>query len=304
MNAPPAMNRREFVQTATTVATAAVAGFGGMNVGAAVPAESSIKTGRTKAFTDVNVTLGRWPFRRVPFDDTPALVGKLREQGVTAAWAGTFDGVFHNDLAAANARVAEDCRRHGRGLLRPFGSVNPQLPGWERDVQQCAEMHQMAGIRLHPTYHGYRLDDPAFAQLLALARQRGLIVQIVADMEDERTQHRLARAPHADFRPLPPLLRAEPGVQVVLLNWSRSVNLLLAKQLAEAGACFDIATVENVGGVENLIRQISADRVVFGSHAPVFYFESAMLKLQESALAADVRQAVCSGNAARLLSPR
>lgn len=300
MNTLSALNRREFVQTA---ATAALAGFGGVRAAAAPRSKAPAGTGRHPVWVDVNVTLGRWPFRRLPFDETPALVGKLRQQGVTAAWAGTFDGVFHHDLAAANARLAEDCRRQGRGWLRPFGSVNPKLPGWKRDLQQCAEVHRMAGIRLHPTYHGYGLDDAAFAQLLVLAGRHRLIVQIVADLEDERTQHPLARVPHANLQPLVPLLRAGTGARVVVLNWARSASLPLAKQLAEAGACLDIATVENVGGVDNLVRQLSVNRVVFGSHAPLFYFESAALKLQESALTAETSWAIRAGNAMRLLSP-
>jgi hypothetical protein len=302
MNARYPLTRREFVWTATTATAAVVTGLGRTSAEAAPNPPRGVKPGRPGALIDVNVTLGRWPFRRVPFDDTPALVAKLRDQGVVQAWAGTFDGLFHKDLAAANTQLTEKCRRHGRGLLRPFGSVNPKLPDWEDDLRRCVETHQMPGIRLHPSYHGYPLDDPAFIRLLALASERLMIVQIVADMEDERIQNPLARAPHADFKPLPALLKAQPGVRVMLLNWFRSVNMVLARQLAAVSASFDIATVENVGGVENLVQQISAERVVFGSHAPMFYFESARLKLKESALPAATEQAIRSGNARRLAS--
>jgi hypothetical protein len=38
--------------------------------------------------------------RRLPNDETRGLVTKLRRAGVTQAWTGSFDGVFHKDLAA------------------------------------------------------------------------------------------------------------------------------------------------------------------------------------------------------------
>ena len=158
MKAQHSVNRREFVKVAATAAVVAVGG-----PSASLAAKEEFESGN---LIDVNVTLGRWPFRRLPLDETPALVAKLRHNGVKQAWVGTFDGLFYKDIAAANAWLAGECHRHGRGLLTPFGSINPTLPDWEDHFHRCAEIHHMAGIRLHPNYHGYKLDDPVFARLL------------------------------------------------------------------------------------------------------------------------------------------
>jgi predicted TIM-barrel fold metal-dependent hydrolase len=252
---------------------------------------------------DVNVHLSRWPFRRVPLDETPALVAKLREIGITQAWAASFDAILHKDVAAVNARLVETCRRDGGGLLIPFGAVNPSLPDWEEDLRRCREQHQMPGIRLYPNYHGYTLDSPAFARLLELATAAKLLVQICVSMEDERSHHPLVRVPPVDVKPLPGVLANVPAARVMILNGLRGARSALLSLLTRIDqVTFDIATLEGTGGVADVLTQIPAERLLLGTHAPFFYPQSAVLKLKESPLSADVVRQLTSQNAERLLS--
>ena len=252
---------------------------------------------------DVNVNLSHWPTRRLPLDDTPGLVGQLKESGITQAWAGSFDGLLHKDIAAVNARLVQACSDEGDGLLLPFGSVNITLPDWHDDVRRCVEEHKMPGIRLHPNYHGYALDDPRFGELLDLADQRGLIVQIAIKMEDERTQHRLLRVDPVDTGPLAEQLKARPRLRIVLLNSLRTLRNDAISQLAAAGRLyFEISMQEGVGGLTRLLQHAPLDRILFGSYFPFFYLESALLKLRESELAQFQLDAIARANAQQLLS--
>ena len=252
---------------------------------------------------DVNVSLSRWPFRRLAGDEPAALVSSLRRHGVKQAWAGSFEGILHKDIAGVNARLAADCRTFGQDVLVPFGSVNPKLPDWQEDLRRCHEDHKMPGIRLHPNYHGYDLRDPAFAELLKLAAARGLVVQIALCMEDERTQHPLMRVPPVDPAPLAERVKAEPALRLVILNCYPQLALAELAKVAPAGrVCFDLAMVEGVGGVARLAQSVSIERVLFGSHFPLFYMESAHLKMQESGLPDARQRAIYSDNALRLLN--
>lgn len=291
--APSVTNRRTFLQmvTATTGATL---------LGSGAPVTASTRAAR--ALVDVNVTLGRWPMRRVPCDEPEQLAAKLRAHGVTQAWAGTFEALLSKDLGSVNDRLAEACRGHGRGLFLPFGSINPKSPDWERELRRCVEIHRMRGIRLYPNYHGYRLEEPEFASLLKQAAQYGLIVQLAIIMEDERMMHPLLRVDPVNVGRLAEVIRQIPGLRLVLLNAWRSVSGESLKGLMAAGnVSTDIAMLEGVAGVEKLLERSPANRILFGSYAPLFYFESAELKLRESMLSEAHSRAVRHENAQRLL---
>ncbi|MFO1020901.1 MAG: amidohydrolase family protein [Planctomycetales bacterium] len=252
--------------------------------------------------TDTNVWLGRYPTRRLPFDDTPTLVARLRENKVTLAWAGSFEMLLHQDMEGVNARLAEECRQHAPNLLLPFGGINPVLPDWEEDVRRCHEVHHMPGIRLTPGLHGYALDNPFVNRLCALASERNLLVQIVVRIDDERTQHPLLKAADVDVKPLIKLLPQYPTLKLMLLNGlhNAGVQAFLSDPSANR-VSFDIATLEGVGGIEKTLKRLTPDRLCFGSHFPFFVWESAKLKLQESALPQPILEQITHRNAEALV---
>jgi hypothetical protein len=103
-------------------------------------------------------------------------------------------------------------------------------------------------------------------------------------MEDVRTQHPLVRV--ADVDPAPLATLQGKGLRLMLLNISKPPPELP----------FDIAMIERAGGVAN----VGTERACFGSYAPFFILEAALLKLKESVVDASVLDA----NATKLLPRR
>jgi hypothetical protein len=261
---------------------------------------------------DTYVELFPWPFRRLGGDEPAELVARLRKKGVTQAWAGSNEALLMRDVTGVNTRLAAACRQHGPNFLVPFGTVNPQQPDWQEDLRRCHEDHHMVGIRLYPNYHGYTLDDPVFAELLSLAASRKLLVQIALSMEDPRVQFPLMQVPPVNPTPLAGLIKRIPNLRLVLLGrgyWGgpRTANTPagtaeMTQEIAQAdNIYFDISNVEGVGGVARFIARTSPSRVVFGSHVPFFYFDSALLKVWEASLPEAQTKAVLEGNALALL---
>ena len=291
------MQRREFV-TGMSAAGAVLALSRPMTSAQAAPASDQIK------IVDTNVSLFQWPFRRLPLDHTPALLEKMGQYGVVQAWAGSFEGLLQRDVAGVNERLAAECGGTA-GRLIPFGTVNLALPDWEDDVRRCHEVHGMRGIRLHPNYHGYTLEDPVFARLIRLAGDRKLIVQLAVAMEDARTHHPLLTAPDVDLRPLPTVLRGVESARLHLLNVGRAVNAALLKNLvAIPGVYFETSRIEGVGGVATFLRSVPDGRVLFGTHAPFFAYEASLIKVFESGLAGEEAGRLLSTAAEKLLNAR
>lgn len=255
---------------------------------------------------DTNVNLFRWPYRRLIGDDPETLANRLRARGVTQAWASSYESLQCHDMAGVNLRLADACRRIGADFFLPFGCVNIKLPDWKEDLRRCHEVHRMPGIRLFPSYHGYTLADPAAQELITAATDRNLIVQIALSMEDPRTQQIVIEP--ADPSPLADLLVSLPRARIVFLNYGNWTDddapEPIAKLRKAENVYFDIAKNEGVGGLGRLIAATSTTRVVFGSHAPFFYFESAWLKVREQGLPRDQESAILETNAQTLLRSR
>jgi predicted TIM-barrel fold metal-dependent hydrolase len=251
---------------------------------------------------DTNVTVGAWPFRHLPAADAPTFVKALAKHGVTEAWVASFDGLLHKDVAGVNARLAETCRKYSDVRLVPFGSVNPRWPDWEEDLRRCHEELRMPGVRLHPNYHSYKLDDPLFTKLLTLATQRNLVIQLVVQMEDVRTQHPFMVVPPVDLKPLAGIVARTAGLRLQVLNAPIDVPGEWIVPLARSGQVyFDFAMHEGVRGLGRLRDQVGPDRVLFGSHFPLFHWQAAALKIRETGLSDADARAIMSTNARALV---
>jgi len=307
----PIPRRRFFRQAALTAATLAAPTVRPAQGAATQQASPAVVSSGEPGIVDTNVNLLEWPFRRLKHGDTRALVAKLRRHAIKQAWAGSYEALLHKNLEGVNARLAEECARHGEGLLVPFGSVNLAWPDWEEDLRRCHEVHRMPGIRLFLGYQPFDFAHPDFPRLLRQVADRNLVLQICLQMEDERIVHPSMIVPPLNTAGVLSLLRGEPRARVQFLHWGdffRSANQL-ARLIAETSAVWDISNLEGNGAVGRIFAgnhwylraTMPIDRLLFGSHAPYFPVEGAVLKLFESPLDQAQLDALMETNARRLL---
>lgn len=273
--------------------------------------KSDVQEADAPGIIDTSVHVHEWPFRRLKYSRTPTLVAKLRNHRIQQAWTGSFEALLHKNLNEVNARLVEQCRNHGEGMLVPFGSVNPAWPDWEEDLRRCHEDYQMPGIRLYPSYHGYTFDHRNFTKLIRRAAERGLLIQIVLKMEDDRVHHTAMDILPLKIQPLIVVLEEIPLARVQLINCDTALRggngLAFIKKTR---AVFDISHIEGTGGLGRLIEgnhwfypvTVPVERLLFGSHAPFFPCENAVLKLFSSPLSLEQLQSLMHRNAKQLLN--
>ena len=299
------IDRRSFLKG--SLLSAAAVSLSGQN---SLAAQTSQMATRVPGIIDTNVNLFDWPFRALKYRQTKALVAKLKQHRIVEAWAGSFEALLSKDMSGVNSRLADECRTQAPGFLIPFGSVNLAWPDWEEDVRRCHEVHKMPGLRIYPGYQPFDLDHPEMEALVKMTAERGLILQVVFGMEDPRVHHPIINVGPVTFAPLLKLVDGTPNAKIQLLHFSGAPQGdALAQFVAKPNTFLEISRLEGNGAVGRMIGSIEGlpsarvpvDRIMFGSHAPFFPVETALLKLIESPLDAQQLQFIMRGNARRLL---
>ncbi len=277
---------------------------------AAVAGTPVTRTSQSPGIIDTNVNLFNWPFRALKYRGTKSLVAKLKKHRVIEAWAGSFEGLFSKDINGVNARLAAECQEQAPGFLIPFGSINLAWPDWEEDVRRCHEVYKMPGLRIYPGYQPFDLDHPGMEKLAKMAAERDLLLQVVFGMEDPRVHHPIINVGPVTLAPLLTAVKGTPDLRIELLHFPGSFRgEELSQFMAQTNMVMDISRLEGNGAVGRMIgavtgsnsARVPVERIVFGSHAPYFPLETAILKLIESPLDIPQLHAIMQGNARRLL---
>ncbi len=248
---------------------------------------------------DMSAFVGEWPFRRLPDTRPDALAARLRAEGVERAFVSPLEGLFDGDPQPANERWA--ARLKALPFFRFVAVINPALPGWEGALAASQERLGAAAVRLHPNYHGYALDGEKVHALMRGAAERDLPVYISLRMQDRRSQHPLAPVPDVLARDALALCRAHPDTTAILAGarWGELNELRPA--LADLPRLYlELSHLEWVDGVHRFVGQWGAERLLWGTHAPLFTPTAARLKVEKARLSRAERDALVRGNARQI----
>ena len=184
----------------------------------------------------------------------------------------------------------------------PSAVVDPTLANWREAVDVLKDTYDVRLIRLFPNYHRYELSDGAAGDLLDRAAELNVAVAIHLRLLDERRHHPLMRVPAVPIADVVTAVAAHPGTRMLLCCAVIREARIASSRLGSDGDLYtEISSVEYVSTIEYLLQDVPVDRVVLGTHAPLYYPHAGVAKVNDTPLPEDQVAAIKEGNARRLL---
>jgi predicted TIM-barrel fold metal-dependent hydrolase len=254
---------------------------------------------------DVNVSVGAYPWRRVPGTSPTALLAAMDRVAIDSAWVFHLPGVWWRDPMEGNPWLLEACAREPR--LTAVPAIHPGLPNWERELERL--VHDGARLlRADPTRYGLA---PAGAEMVSLARAAAdadIPMMLAVRCEDGRQRHPLDRADELPAAAVRALIRSHPRLRLVITHAERSFieEVHFGSTPAEASRVWwDISWVW--GPPEDhlavLLETIGPGRFLFGSGQPLRIPELPVARLDLLDLSMEDRARIEAGTARALLGP-
>lgn len=223
-------------------------------------------------------------------------LARMTEAGVDMAVGlhiATNPGQMHkvNDFAAASQSNRMAC----------FGSVHPKAPDALDELHRIKELG-LKGVKLHPDYQGFFVDDPAMAPLYETAARLGLSVLFHAGKDP------LCQEVHATPRALAQLALDYPDLTVIvahmggLLRYEESMEYLVGSRVyldvsMSCTCCPD-------GLFAQMVARHPKDRLLFATDCPWSRAEDQIKKLRSLNLSRDDLNLILWENGQRILSGR
>jgi predicted TIM-barrel fold metal-dependent hydrolase len=232
---------------------------------------------------DINAYLGHFAFRPLRHNTATALLGLMDSKKIDKAVVSSASAITYRNTQAGNEEVAAEVRGH-RDRLIPFAVINPFYAGWKDDLARCHETLGMRGLRLYPNWHRYSLSDRCCHDLVNAATERLMVISIPIRVEDVRQRSWLVDVPEVPLAELAALATAFPNARFVFLNGLGFVNSPLGQKggALPANYLIEISRMDSVlaNEIGQLIANLGAERVVFGTGMPFNDPDPALLKME------------------------
>jgi hypothetical protein len=245
---------------------------------------------------DVNVHTGYWPFQRFPFADLKSLADRLQSEGVEESYVSHLGCVFYADPDVYNRELIEDCR--SVKSVHPVPVINPHLNGWQSNLEAYLD-DGIRAVKIIPSFHNYRIYSRPVFELIERLEESNCRLMVQMRFEDERERYFALNVYGPRVDQVVRLADRFSDVPILCL----SAYLPEARELGKrtSNVLVDISFAEWLFTLDLMLEDLSADRILFGSHSPLLITRSTVLKLTASRLDRALIAQIATKNARQFL---
>ncbi len=249
---------------------------------------------------DINTFTGHWPFRKVYHQSPDSIRAYMERDEVEQSLVSSFDSIFYNDAFEGDedlhAAIAGDRR------FRMVMTVNPKVPGWQKDLEYECEHYNICAVKVYPTYHNYLLKDPDFLELVSVLEKKKLPLMIALRLEDPRFVY-LWSVGTIDLNTIRVLV-GETTIPIIMLHGLTAEVQALAPIL-DGKHNFYVDTCGlryGVFPVETLRKTVSADSILYGSSYPLLCAKAASYVIERADIPEEEKEKMLYQNAERVFN--
>ena len=246
---------------------------------------------------DINVSYGKWPFQPVGFESMEQLDKHLASHGIKHAFTTHMGALWNPDVDLFNLELLRESK--GNKRIIPIPTINP---AWPASFQWPDEERSLVGVRMCPSFHGYRLKDERVHEVVEHLITENIVLFIHMRVEDERMQHPKARVDGVEVGDILHLHDQFPKLKLVCLNAYLPEIRIIASQTSYIG--FDTAFSEWMYTMECILDLLPPERIYLGTHTPFLYTQANLLKVTASRISEPLKTRIASINASHLLAHR
>jgi predicted TIM-barrel fold metal-dependent hydrolase len=186
-----------------------------------------------------------------------------------------------------------------RERLVPFASVHPRSKDIEGDVQRIVEAG-LKGVKMHPLYQEFYVDDPEVFPLYEALEAAGLPMLCHTGLDIS-----FGEDDHASPARFEVVMERFPKLTIVMAHFGGWKRLdLFIERLCGRDVYIDTSyTLGFVSPkqVETILEKHGPDRILFGSDSPWGYLAGQIGFVQDMPLSEQDKEKIFWGNAERLL---
>jgi predicted TIM-barrel fold metal-dependent hydrolase len=249
---------------------------------------------------DVNAFIGKWPYWPVPITRPEVIFQKLGDWGIDRACICSTRSLFVNwedgNLEASHAA----CERPDSFI--PFACLGT----FELSHRAANRNHDLAqrrvqgfrGVRLYPQHHSYHpLFEPFIDDICEQAA--ALRFPVLLSM---RTIMNWG-VPSLEMSSMFGLVERHPRVPWILsgVNYLHEIRASAAFLKKYETVHLETSCVMGYQAVKKLVEECGHEKILFGSAAPLQHGRASLEKIWNARISDSAREAICCGNARRLL---